>query len=40
MTASKIKNATDDVQDYLDELSNRGKQAAGVGRRDSGAAQR
>ncbi len=34
----KLKNATDVVQDYLDELSNRGKQAAEVGRPDSAAA--
>ncbi len=39
LTASKLKNATDVVQDYLDEPSNRGRQAARVGRPDSAAAQ-
>ena len=39
LTASKLKNATDVVQDYLNELSNRGRQAARVGRPDSAAAQ-
>jgi len=39
LTASKLKNATDVVQDYLDELSNRGRQAARVGRPGSAAAQ-
>ncbi|DBA94895.1 TPA: hypothetical protein ACH3X1_002428 [Trebouxia sp. C0004] len=34
-----VKNATDVVQDYLDELSNRGRQAARVGRPDIAAAQ-
>ena len=39
LTASKLKNATDVVQDYLDELSNRGRQTARVGRPDRAAAQ-
>ena len=39
LTASKLKNATDVVQNYLNELSNRGRQAARVGRPDSAAAQ-
>jgi len=39
LTASKLKSATDVVQDYLDELSNRDRQAARVGRPDSAAAQ-
>ena len=39
LTASKLKNATDVVQDYLNELSNRGRQAATVGRPDNAAAQ-
>jgi hypothetical protein len=39
LTASRLKNATDVVQDYLDELSNRDRQAARVGRPDSAAAQ-
>ena len=39
LTASKLKNATDVVQDYLDELSNRSRQAAKVGRPDTAAAQ-
>ena len=37
--ASKLKDATDVVQDYLDELSNRARQAAGAGRPDNAAAQ-
>ena len=39
LTASKLKDASDVVQDYLDELSSRARQAAGVGRPDSAAAQ-
>ena len=39
LTASKLKNATVVVQDYLDELRNRGRQAARVSRPDSAAAQ-
>jgi hypothetical protein len=39
LTASKLKDVTYVVQDCLDELSNRGRQAAGVGRPDSAAAQ-
>ena len=31
---SKLKNATDVVQDYLNELSNKGRPAARVGRPD------
>ena len=39
LTASKLKNATDVVQDYLEELSNKGRPAARVGRPDSALAQ-
>lgn len=39
LTASKVQNASDVMQDYLDELSNRGRQAARVGRPDNAAAQ-
>ena len=39
LTESKLKNATDVVQDYLNELSNKGRSAARVGRPDSVAAQ-
>lgn len=39
LTKSKLKNASDFVQDYLDELINKGRQAARVGRPDSAAAQ-
>ena len=39
LTASKLKNAADVVQDYLNELSNRGRPAARVGRPDGAAAE-
>ncbi len=39
LTASKLKNGTDIVQGYLDELSNRGMQAARVGMPVSAASQ-
>ena len=39
LTESKLKNATDVVQDYLNELSNKDRPAARVGRPDSVAAQ-
>jgi hypothetical protein len=37
MTASKLKNAADVVQDYLDELKNKGRPAARMGRPDGAA---
>lgn len=39
LTASKLNNSTDVVQDYLNELDNRGRQAARVGKPDSAAAR-
>ena len=39
LTASKLENGTDIVQGYLDELSNRGMQAARVGMPVSAATQ-
>ena len=40
LTASKLQNAADVVQDYLTELSDRGRPAARVGKPDSAAVQR
>ncbi len=37
MTASKLRNAADVVQDYLDESKHKGRPAAGVGRPDGAA---
>ena len=39
LTASKLRNAADVVQDYLDELHNKDRQAGRVGRPDGDAAQ-
>ena len=39
LTASKLKNAADVVQDYLDDLSNKSRPAARVGRPESAVAQ-
>ena len=38
LTASKLRNAADVVQDYLDEMHNKDRQAGRVGRPDSAAA--